>query len=90
MDIKNGKVLVSKRDCRALRLVMGCSTDLRVKLNASYINYSYVEAGEVVKIMIENHLWFGCPVDELNNILTDRVLLWNIAERMLKGEYDYE
>ena len=31
MKFENGKVLVSKADCKALRLVMGCNSDLRFK-----------------------------------------------------------
>lgn len=90
MDIKNGKVLVSKADCKALRLIMGCNTDLRVQLSSLQINALYTEGGKVVKMMIENRIWFGCSVDFINDILHDNILLWNIAERMLKGDYDYE
>ena len=90
MDIKNGKVLVSKKDCKALRLIMGCNTDLRVKLSSRRLNVLYTDGGRVVKMMIENRLWFGCSVDLINDILQNNMLLWNLAERMLKGDYDYE
>ena len=90
MDIKNGKVLVSKKDCKALRLILGCNTDLRVKLSSRRVNSLYAEGGKVVKMMIENRIWFGCSVDFINDILNNNILLWNLAERMLKGDYDYE
>ena len=90
MDIKNGKVLVSKKDCKALRLIMGCNTDLRVKLSSRRLNSLYTDGGIVVKMMIKNRLWIGCSADFINDILHNNILLWNLAERMLKGDYDYE
>ena len=90
MDIKNDKVLVSKKDCKALRLIMGCNTDLRVKLSPSRVNALYTDGGRVVKMMIENRIWFGCSGDYINDILHNNILLWKLAERMLKGDYDYE
>ena len=44
MKFENGKVLVSKADCKALRLVMGCNSDLRVKLGVRYVNEQYGQA----------------------------------------------
>ena len=49
MKIENGKVLVSKEDCKALRLIMGCNTDLSVKLSSRRVNELYTEGARVVK-----------------------------------------
>lgn len=90
MKFENGNVLVSKKDCKALRLVMGCNDDLRVKLGSKYLNQQYYLAQTVTKCMLGNHLWLACNADELTNILSDRLLQYNLTIKMLKGEYDYE
>ena len=91
MDIINGKVLVSKEDCKALRLIMGCNTDLSVKLSSQRVNELYTEGARVVKMMIEYRIWHGYSADYIiNNIIYNNILMLNLAERMLKGDYDYE
>lgn len=90
MKFENGKVLVSKKDCKALRLVMGCNDDLGVKLGSKCLNQQYYLAQTVTKCMIGNHLWPSCNADELTNILSDRLLQYKLTIKMLKGEYDYE
>ena len=90
MKFENSKVLVSKKDCKALRLVMGCNSDLRVKLGARYVNEQYGQAQSVTKCMIENHLWLSCNADEFNNLLNDRLFQFDLTIKMLKGDYDYE
>lgn len=90
MDYKNGKVLVSKKDCKALRLVIGCNDDLRIKLGSRYLNQQYYQAQSVTKLMIGNHLWLSCNADELSSLLSDSLLQYNLTIKMLKGDYDYE
>lgn len=90
MKFENGKVLVSKADCKALRLVMGCNSDLRVKLGTRYVNEQYGQAQLVTKCMIDNHLWLSCDADELNSLLGDRVKQYDLTIKMLKGDYDYD
>lgn len=91
MKYENGKVLVSKEDCKALRLVMGINSDLRVKLGVRYVNEQYGQAQLVTKCMLENHLWLSsCNADELNNLLNNRIYQFDLTIKMLKGDYDYE
>ena len=90
MKFENGKVLVSKKDCKALRLIMGCNSDLRFKLGARYVNEQYGQAQIVTKCMIENHLWLSCNADLFNNLLNDRLLQFDLTIKMLKGDYDYD
>ena len=90
MKFENGKVLVSKEDCKALRLVMGCNSDLGYKLGARYVNEQYGQAQLVTKCMLENHLWLSCNADELINLLNDRIYQFDLAIKMLRGDYDYE
>lgn len=58
MKFENGKVLVSKPDCEALRLVMGCNSDLRVKLGSRYLNEHYGQSQSVTKCMIKKPFIF--------------------------------
>ena len=90
MKFENGKVLVSKADCKVLRLVMGCNSDLIVKLGARYVNEKYGQAQLVTKCMFVNHLWLSCNADERNNLLNDRKYQFDLIIKMLKGDYDYE
>ena len=90
MKFENGKVLVSKADCKAVRLVMGFNTDLRVKLGVRYVNEQYSQAQSVTKCMIENNLWLSCDADVFNSLLDDRVKQYDLSIKMLKGDYDYE
>ena len=42
-------------------------------------------------MMIEYRTWYGYSADYIiNNIIYNNILMWNLAERMLKGDYDYE
>lgn len=91
MKIGNsGNVELSKADCKSVRLIMGFNPDLRVKLGEKVINYSYLQASIVVKVMAENHLWHYCNGEEFTTIIDDNLKLYYLAERCLRGEYDYE
>ena len=90
MKFENGEVLVSKDDCKSLRFVMGCNTDLSVKLTSRCIDKTYYKASSIVKCMINNQLLFTCNAEEFNNLLNDTFYQFDLTIKMLKGDYDYE
>ena len=90
MKYVNGNVVVSKSDCKAVRTIMGFNPDLRVKLGDKVVAVSYMEASIVIKVMVENNLWHYCNGDELTDIINNNITLFNISEKCLRGEYEYE